>query len=89
MILQLILTILIGAIEILFGWLPDASTLPSVFGYSLDTAFVTAMGYWQSFSSVVWPVVFPFQCALFYMGFLLTIQVVKIFLGHRTPSATT
>lgn len=81
MILQIFLTILISAINILFFWLPSVTSLP----FGLDNILVMASGYFHGamdtlpYLEVVW------TCFLYLLGFELLLVILKFFLGSRAP----
>lgn len=67
-----------------FSWLPQINTLP----FGMDAVLSTAVGYYNYFASMNWPVVYPMQCAMIYLSFELTLLVIRVFLGSRTPIHT-
>ncbi len=79
-----LISILLGGI---FSWLPEVKTLPNIGGFDVDTALVNGMGYTHQFMATFWPLEVMFQGFLVLMAYYSLKMVVKIFLGHRTPSA--
>jgi hypothetical protein len=85
MVLQLLAQIILGILTILFGWLPQITTLPPIGGYDIDTALVNGVGFFYTYANAVWPVEVAFQGFLFLMGYYLLKMLLKFFLGHRAP----
>lgn len=85
MIIQLLITIALGFLTILFGWLPSVDSLP----FGIDSAFITLVSYFRGaiqtlpYMQVVW------NCFLYLLGFEILMVVLKFFLGHRAPGHST
>jgi len=75
MIIQLLITILLGAIELLFGWLPTVETLP----FGIDGALTLVVSYFRGaittlpYLEIVWDVF------LYALAFEILLVVVKFF----------
>ena len=82
MILQLIITVIIGIFSVIFGWFPEITELP----YGIDSVMVTAVSYFHGametlpYLTVVW------DSFLIVLGIELALLVGKLFLGHRLPA---
>jgi len=82
MIIQLLITIVIGMFSVIFGWFPEITTLP----YGIDELMVTAVQYFHGametlpYLEVVW------NSFLIVLGFELAMLILKFILGHRVPS---
>lgn len=85
MIIVLFLNLLVMIVGTIFSWLPEITTLPTMFGYDIDTALVTGMGYVQTFFNTFWVLEIMFQGFLILMLYFLTKMVIRFFIGHRTP----
>jgi len=81
MILQLLIAILLGTLEIIFSWLPSVETLP----FGIDSALTLAVSYFRGaidtlpYLEIVW------TCFLYLVGFEILMLLLKFFLGHRAP----
>lgn len=87
MIVQLLITFVLNFLKILFGWLPLVTTIPPIFGVDIDSALVTGMGSFYRFTATFWMFGDLMLGFLAILGYLLTKQVIKLFLGSRTPGA--
>lgn len=70
---------------VMFSWLPDVETLPTIGGYDIDGALVLGMGQFNSFIETFWAIGIMFQGFLFIAGYFAIKMVLQLFLGHRTP----
>lgn len=86
MLLQFFLNWIITLLEILFSWLPNVTTLPTIGGYDLDGALVTGVASFKEFILVVWPIGVVFDAFMILMLYYLTKMMLKFFLGSRAPA---
>lgn len=87
MILQLLITMLIALLNLLFFFMPVVSTLPVLFGVDIDTALVQGVGGFYRFTTTFWMFGDLLLGVLFLMGYYLTKTILRIFLGSRVPGA--
>jgi hypothetical protein len=85
MIIYLLMTAIGTIISAFLSWLPVVHTLPSVFGVSLDAIMLQLMGTWYAILNAAPLLQFPWYCLIFYLGFEVSLFVIKLFLGSRTP----
>lgn len=85
MIINLVLNVIIDLMIGVFYFLPVVDTLPTMFGYDIDSTLITAMAILQRVTEVVWPLGIAFKGFLVLMGYYITKLTLKIFLGSRTP----
>jgi len=81
MIIQLLLQILISGLNVIFGWLPDASTLP----FGIDEILVDGVGQFKALMALIPPLETVFTAFMIYLSFRLGLILLKVFLGNRTP----
>lgn len=81
MIIILILNLLVSFLVVILSPLPSVTVLP----FGIDAELTTAMGYFNSFLDLVWPLQIIWQCLLWYLGFELVLLVIRVFLPHRLP----
>jgi len=86
MIIQLLIRILLGAVEIIFGWFPDFTKLPTFGSVNLDTYFATGVGYFHYLAQIFPPLSTVATAAVIYLGFKGIMLIVKVVLGSRAPS---
>jgi hypothetical protein len=86
MIVNFILNLLVGILNILFGWLPTITTLPTIIGFDIDSALVTGMGQLNTVITSVWVLGYLMQGFLFIMGYYIIKMTLRFFLGSRAPS---
>lgn len=87
MIVNFFIVILVTVVNVIFSWLPIVTTLPTINGFDLDSAFVTGFGEYLSFANAFWyvnDVFVGFLALLVYYGIKM---VLKIILGHRAPGS--
>lgn len=85
MIINFLLNIIVLVVGAIFAWLPDVTVLPTIGGYDIDSAFVTGIGSFNTFTQTFWPLKIVFTGFLFLMGYYAIKIGVKFFLGHRAP----
>lgn len=85
MIIGAFLQIIVDIVAIILSWLPNVTTLPTIAGYDIDTALVTGVGYFNAFSTAVWPLAMVWQGFLVLMSYYSIKMLLKFFLGHRAP----
>lgn len=81
MLIQLLISVVLAILTLLFGWLPKATVLP----YGIDEHLQTGVGYVKGLTTY-----FPFlatitTAVLIYIGWRLLLLVANVFLGSRTP----
>lgn len=81
MITQYIFSFIIAVFSVIFGWLPEVTTLP----LGIDSALVTLFGWLRSLVENVWPIQIILTCLLWYLSFRIGLMVLKFFIGHRAP----
>lgn len=87
MIVNFFITIIVSAINIVFSWLPQVSTLPTINGFDLDTALSSGMGYFFTFTNAFWYVSDVFAGFLILMSYYGIKMLLKLIFGHRAPGA--
>lgn len=85
MIVVLIINILIGFLGIILSWLPDVTTLPTMFGYNIDSALVNGVGQVNLITQVFWPLHYVFLGFGTILGYYVVKITFKLFLGSRAP----
>ena len=85
MIFTAILNLLVNIVNVIMALFPDASKLPTIAGYDIDTALQNASGQFHYFMTVVWPIGVLFQGFLVLMAYYLLKMIVRLFLGSRIP----
>lgn len=85
MIISLLLNILVLIIGVIFSWLPNVDTLPSILGYDIDGALVTGMGYARTFFVTFWPLTILFEGFGILMIYYVIKMTLRFFIGHRAP----
>lgn len=85
MIIVFFINIIIALLSIIFGWLPDVESLPTINNFNIDTAFTTGMGQLNTIMSSIWVLQYLFGGFLFIMGYHLIKMVLKFILGGRSP----
>lgn len=85
MIIELILNALILTLNVIFGFLPIITTLPSINGFDIDSALVTGIGSMRSFFETFWILSVVFDGFLFLLGYYITKMFLRLLLGSRTP----
>lgn len=81
MIIQILLALINIIITLLFFWLPPGDRLP----FGLDDIFIMASQYFRSFMEIFWPLQIVLEAFLIYLGFLIAMKIVRIFIGNRSP----
>lgn len=85
MIIQLLIRIILSALDLVFGWFPDFSFLPTLGTINIDSYFATGMGYLH-FLAQIFPPLTTLQIAVsIYLGFRAVLLIVKLVLGSRAP----
>jgi hypothetical protein len=85
MIIILFFNLIVAILSIIFGWLPDVLTLPTINGYDIDSAFANGMGQLNTIMASVWVLQYLFGGFLAIMGYHLIKMVLKFILGGRSP----
>jgi len=81
MIIQLILHILVSAVNVIFSWLPEVNELP----WGIDSVLVDAVSQFKAVAVYIPPLTVVLGAFMTYVSFRLTLIVVKLFMGNRTP----
>ncbi len=83
MIIILALQFFLNAVNIVFDLLniPVVTVLP----FGIDGALSTVFSTWNAFLIVFWPLQIVWVAMLSYYGFLVTLLLLKVFLGSRAP----
>lgn len=81
MIIQLILHILVSAVNVIFSWLPEVTELP----WGIDAILLSGVSQVKAVAVYIPPLTTVLGAFMIYVGFRLTLIVLKLFLGHRTP----
>jgi hypothetical protein len=79
------INIIVAILSIIFGWLPDVVTLPTINGFDIDSAFISGMGQLNTIMTSVWVLQYLFGGFLAIMGYHLIKMVLKFILGSRSP----
>lgn len=79
MLIQLLLTILINAINVLFFWLPSVTTLP----FGIDGALTYIVQLYHGAMATLPYLEIVWTCFLYLLGFELLLVIMKVFLGSR------
>jgi len=80
MIISLFLTLISYMLNVVFSWLPKVTTLPTIAGVNIDTAFTTFSGIMHGVIDALPPMEIVLQCLLWYYGIkisLLTWEFVR------------
>jgi len=85
MILNLIFSCIILIIGAIFSWLPVVTTLPTIGGFDIDSAFVTGMSQLHTVMVTFWFLQDMFFGFLFIMLYFSVKLGLRFFLGHRVP----
>lgn len=85
MIIVLLLNLLVMIIGVIFSWLPEVTTLPTIFGFDVDALLVTGVGYMRTVFQTFWVLDIMFQGFLVIMLYYVIKITIRFFLGHRTP----
>ena len=64
---------------------PEIKTLPTIFGFDIDTALVNGMGYVHTLFNTFWVLGIMFNGFLFLGAYYIGKLVLQFFLGHRAP----
>lgn len=78
------LDFLVTSFRVMFDWVPDVTTLP----FGIDEFMTESVGHFYSLASVFWPLQPIIACFIFYIGFMIVVQITKFFLGSRVPDMT-
>lgn len=89
MIIQAIFNVIISLFNLLLGWLPNVTALPTILGVNLDTTFSNGMGYFNRLVQIFPPLGSVMIAASTYLAFKLLMILLKLVLGHRVPHHTT
>ena len=81
MIITFFLNLLVSILNIIFGWLPTVTTLPTVGGYDIDGAMVSGMGQLNLFMTTFWALQIMFNGFLVILGYYGIKLILKLFLG--------
>jgi len=73
----------VSVLNIVLSWVPVVTSLP----FGIDLFLSAVFGYVQAFGEVFWPFKPILNVIFFMIPFYLTLLVVKVFLGARTPHA--
>lgn len=87
MLVQFFIQVIITLLEIVFSWMPDVTTLPTIGGYDIDAALVTGVGSFKEYITVVWPIAVVFEGLMFLLGYYFLKMILKFFFGQRAPGA--
>lgn len=85
MLTMLILNVFVLFLGAIFIWLPQVTTLPTIIGFDIDSAFVTAVGQFKTLMVTFWPWYYMFLGMLVLLGYYSIKQVLRFFLGSRAP----
>lgn len=85
MIINFILNIVVLILNVIFGWLPEVTTLPTVIGYDIDGALVSGVGQLRFFFISFWAIGYMFGGFIVLIGYYITKMTLKLFLGARAP----
>lgn len=86
MITALFLNLLITILGVIFVWLPEVKTLPTIGGFDIDAAFVTGLSYFNRILDVFWPIKTVMTAFLILMGYYGLKIIVRFFIGSRAPA---
>lgn len=86
MIISLLLNLLVAILGLIFYLLPNATTLPTFGSVNLDTVFSTGIGYYKYLATFFPPLTTVLTAASIYLGFRVTLLILKFILGSRLPS---
>lgn len=85
MIINFLLNIVVLILNVIFGWLPEVITLPTIVGYDIDGALVSGVGQLRFFFSSFWAIGYMFSGFLVIIGYYVMKATLKLFLGARAP----
>jgi len=81
MILQILFSLIYIIAVLLFAFLPPGDILP----WGLDPIFLNASMFFRTFMDIFWPLEIVLNTFLLYLGFLIAMRIMKLFIGHRAP----
>lgn len=79
MITAAITSFYIGAILSVLAIMPQANEMP----FGADQFLLESMMKFYAFIDVFWPMQVIWECFLWYLGFIISLQILKIWLGNR------
>lgn len=85
MITNLVINIFVLVVGALFSFFPQVTVLPTIGGFDIDAALVTAMGQLNTLMATFWPLYILMQGALFLLIYFAVKIGIKFLIGHRTP----
>jgi len=88
MITILLINFFVLIIGSIFSLLPAIETLPTINGYDIDGALVTASAMLHKLMQDVWILDDFFKAFLVLMAYFAIKMIAKFFLGNRTPTAS-
>ena len=87
MIFTSIVSLIATIFLLVFSFLPDVYSLPTIFGLDIDSALVDGMETTRRFFQLVWPLTYLFGGFIIIAGYFGVKQIVKLIIGSRTPTA--
>lgn len=81
MIIKIFISVIVLIITSITSWLPTVEELP----WGLDDLWQTSVASFKAFIEVFPPLQIVFSAFLIYLGFRLTLILIKIFVGSRVP----
>jgi len=87
MIFSSILTVIVAALNAIFSYFPQVTTLPTFGSVNLDSVFTTGVQYFNYLSTVFPPLTTIKNAAIIYITFKASMMFLKLVLGHRAPVA--
>ncbi len=87
MIINLLISFLLGILNALTIVFPVVEHLPTIGGYDIDAALSSGIGSFNSFANAVWVIKDVFLGFMFLIIYYGVKMILKLFLGHRAPGA--
>lgn len=85
MLITALIVAVIAILNALTAFLPSVTTLP----YGMDGYLIEAIGYWNSFIGIFPPFQDVFNAFCVYLGFRVTLMLLRLIFGHRAPASST
>jgi len=80
------LNFIILVFGLVFSFLPEVTTLPTIAGFDIDTALSSGISMMYALFHTYWPLLDMFYAFLALMSYYSIKLVAKIFLGSHSPT---
>jgi hypothetical protein len=86
MLLYTLLKALVDSANVVFGYLPDGSQLPTWFGVNLDYLFASGIDYIKLLAQIFPPFITIMIASSIYLTWRIILLGLKVVLGSRVPA---